>query len=91
MLPQTLESHSAMLHSSRPPPLVGRWHGSGLAPLLPACGEPVPVMRVGSIVFPGYELMFMARERGLIDSRKVRLIEMLAQHGHPARPGCRPT
>lgn len=35
-------------------------------------------MRVGSIVFPGYELMFLARERGLLDPRRVRLVEMLA-------------
>lgn len=78
MLPQTLESHSAMLPSSGRRRWLTGGMALGLAPLLPACSKPVPVMRVGSIVFPGYELMFMARERGLIDSRKVRLIEMLA-------------
>ena len=35
-------------------------------------------MRVGAIVFPGYELMFLARDRGLLDPRRVRLVEMLA-------------
>lgn len=78
MLPQTLESHSAMLHSPGRRRCLAGGMALGLAPWLPACSKPVPVMRVGSIVFPGYELMFMARERGLIDSRKVRLIEMLA-------------
>lgn len=48
-----------------------------LAPCLPACSKPVPVLRVGAIVFAGYELMFLARERGLLDPRKVRLVEML--------------
>jgi NitT/TauT family transport system substrate-binding protein len=46
------------------------------APLLVACSKPVPVMRVGCIVFPGYELMFLAREKGLLNSREVRLIEL---------------
>lgn len=35
-------------------------------------------MRVGSIVFPGYESLFLARETGLLDAQQVRLIELLA-------------
>jgi len=55
------------------------WVGSALAaPMLGACTAPVPPMRVGSIVFPGYEPMFLARESGLLDERRVHLVEMLA-------------
>ena len=49
-----------------------------LAPVLSACSAPVPPMRVGSIVFPGYETLFLARELGLLDAQKVRLIELQA-------------
>lgn len=47
-----------------------------LAPLLSACQEPVAPMRLGSIVFPGYEFVFLAREQGWLDERQVRLIEL---------------
>jgi NitT/TauT family transport system substrate-binding protein len=43
-----------------------------------ACAAPVPVMRVGSIVFPGYETLFLARALGLLDAQQVRLQELLA-------------
>jgi NitT/TauT family transport system substrate-binding protein len=33
-------------------------------------------LRVGVIVFPGYELMFLAREMGMIDPSRIRLVEM---------------
>lgn len=33
-------------------------------------------MRVGSIVFPGYEMVFLARDLGLLDESQARLIEM---------------
>jgi NitT/TauT family transport system substrate-binding protein len=55
--------------------------GSGaalLAPLLSGCSAPDPAMRIGSIVFPGYETLFLARELGLLDARRVRMIELLA-------------
>lgn len=45
---------------------------------LAGCAEPVPPLRVGSIVFPGYELPFLAREKGWLDEREVRLVEMLS-------------
>lgn len=35
-------------------------------------------MRVGCIVFPGYETLFLARELGLLDPQRVRLVELLA-------------
>lgn len=55
------------------------WVGAALAGTsLVGCSKPQELMRVGSIVFPGYELMFLARERGLLDPRRVRLVEMLA-------------
>jgi NitT/TauT family transport system substrate-binding protein len=49
-----------------------------LAPLLSACQEPVAPLRLGSIVFPGYEFLFLAREQGWLDERQVRLIELLS-------------
>ncbi len=50
-----------------------------LAPLaasLAACRAPQPPLRVGSIVFPGYEFLFLARELGLLDAGELRLVEM---------------
>ena len=52
--------------------------GGAAAFALAGCAEPVVPLRVGSIVFPGYELMFLAREQGLLDPRVVRLVEMSA-------------
>ena len=46
--------------------------------VLAACQAPVAPIRVGSIVFPGYELMFLARELGLLNERQVRLVELLS-------------
>ncbi len=48
------------------------------APLLGACSPPDSLLRVGSIVFPGYEFMFLARDMGLLDERRVRMVELLA-------------
>lgn len=48
---------------------------SGLT-LLAGCAEPRPPLRVGSVVYPTYELMFLARELGTLDERQIRLIEM---------------
>lgn len=47
-------------------------------PVLQACSPPLSPMRVGSIVFPGYEFIFLAREMGWLDERQVRLIELLS-------------
>lgn len=43
---------------------------------LAGCAAPQAPLRVGSIVFPGYEMVFLARDLGLLDERQVRLIEM---------------
>lgn len=44
--------------------------------LLGGCKAPQPPLRVGSIVFPGYELIFLARDMDLLDERQVRLLEL---------------
>lgn len=69
--------------SSAPQPgLCGRrqaltWIAAAALPLgLGACAAPAPVLRVGSVVFPGYELMFLARDLALLDEHQVRLVEM---------------
>ncbi|RZS54553.1 ABC transporter substrate-binding protein [Sphaerotilus mobilis] len=49
--------------------------GSGV---LTACSEPLPPLRVGSIVFPTYEYAFLARDLGWLDERLVRLVELPA-------------
>lgn len=43
---------------------------------LSACQSPPPLLRVGCIVFPGYELMVLARELDLLPPSLVRVIEM---------------
>jgi len=48
------------------------------AAALSGCNDPLPPLRVGTIVFPGYEFLFLARERGELDARQVRLIELLS-------------
>ena len=45
---------------------------------LSACGDPDPPLKVGTIVFPGYEFLFLARESGLIKTQDVRLVELLS-------------
>ncbi len=49
---------------------------SAAAKLLPGCRAEAEPMRIGAQVFPGYELLFLARELRRLDSRRVRLIEM---------------
>lgn len=55
-----------------------RWLGALALPAagLGGCAAPLPPLRAGSIVFPGYEMVFLARELGLLDEQQVRLIEM---------------
>lgn len=52
--------------------------GSAAGVALSGCSDPVPALRVGSIVFPTYEYAFLARELGLIDASRVRLVEYSA-------------
>ena len=40
------------------------------------CARPVTALRIGSVVFPGYEFMFLAREMGVLDDAHVRLVEL---------------
>lgn len=59
----------------------GRRHflaASALAPLAlaGACGERLPLTRVGGITWIGYEPLFLARELGLYDAYTLRLVEM---------------
>ena len=49
--------------------------GTAAGVSLSGCAEPVPALRVGSIVFPTYEYAFLARELGFIDAAQVRLLE----------------
>ena len=58
--------------------LLSWWAAAAALPVLGACSPPESVLRVGSIVFPGYEFMFLARDMGLLDERRVRMIELLA-------------
>lgn len=75
--------HRAHALPPTPPRLPGRraalrWLGAaGLtAGGLAGCAAPQPALRAGSIVFPGYEMVFLARDMGLLDEQQVRLIEM---------------
>lgn len=52
--------------------------GSAAGVALSGCADPVPPLRVGSIVFPTYEYAFLARELGLMDATQVRLVEYSA-------------
>ena len=47
-------------------------------PWLAGCGDPPSPLNVGTIVFPGYELLFLAREQGLLPEPGIRLVELLS-------------
>lgn len=50
---------------------------AALAPLLPLTGcASRPLTRVGSVVWIGYEPLFLARDLGLYDPARLRLVEM---------------
>jgi NitT/TauT family transport system substrate-binding protein len=46
--------------------------GGGLA----GCDPPAEPLRIGAQVFPGYEMLFLARQLGQLPEQRVRLIEM---------------
>jgi len=50
----------------------------GWLPALTACKPPTKPLRLGSIVFTGYETVFLARELGWLDHHQVRLIELFS-------------
>jgi ABC-type nitrate/sulfonate/bicarbonate transport system substrate-binding protein len=47
-------------------------------PWLSGCSDPPSPLNVGTIVFPGYELLFLAREQGLLPEPGIRLVELLS-------------
>ena len=51
------------------------WAGLGG---LAGCSEPEPPLKVGTIIFPGYEFLFLARESGMFKPEEVRLVELLS-------------
>lgn len=72
---------SALNHIHRPLPVfpsgsrrafLAALASAGLA----ACAPPLAPLRVGTIVFPGYELLFLAREMEWLQPGLVRLIEL---------------
>lgn len=50
--------------------------GGALLATLAGCRAPSPLLRVGCIVFPGYELLVLARELELLPPALIRLVEM---------------
>jgi NitT/TauT family transport system substrate-binding protein len=52
--------------------------GVAASGLLAGCSEPLPPLRLGSIVFPTYEYAFLARDLGWFDERHIRLVELPA-------------
>jgi NitT/TauT family transport system substrate-binding protein len=48
--------------------------GLALLPALAGCGPP-PALRIASHVWPGYELLFLARAEGWLDASRVALLE----------------
>lgn len=52
--------------------------GLGGALCLGGCRAPTPPLRLGSIVFSGYEPVFLARSLGWLDPNQVRLVELLS-------------
>lgn len=48
--------------------------GCALAPLLAACGR-ARALRIAGHVWPGYELLFLARAEGWLDERRASLLE----------------
>ena len=47
-------------------------------PWLTGCSDPPSPLNVGTTVFPGYELLFLAREQGLLPEPGIRLVELLS-------------
>lgn len=42
------------------------------------CGTSEPPLRIGTNVWPGYEPLYLARERGYLDRDRVQLVELLS-------------
>ena len=50
--------------------------GSAAVGLLGACSREEPLLRVGSNLWPGYELLYLAESLKLTDSRQIRMVRM---------------
>ena len=50
--------------------------GMAGAALLAGCARREPLLRVGSNVWPGYELLYVAQQQGVLDPAQVRLVRM---------------
>jgi NitT/TauT family transport system substrate-binding protein len=46
---------------------------------LTACAAPSPPLKVGTVLHPACELLFLAREMGLLGVRDIRLVELLSR------------
>ena len=53
--------------------------GATLTAGLWGCSEPTAALRVGTAPYPACELLFLARDLGLLRSREVRLVELLSR------------
>lgn len=51
---------------------------AGAAWALTGCERPQPPLNVATFVFPGYEFLFVAREKGWLPAGQVRLVELLS-------------
>ncbi len=61
-------------------PARRRWLQGGAvlagAALTGGCGAPPPPLRIGAHVWLGYELLYLARARGLVPASQLRLVEL---------------
>lgn len=74
-------SRNARIGKSAITPVRRLWRAwpfwMALAGIPSGCGfEMEPLLRVATHVWPGYELLYLAREQGYYDERRIRLVEL---------------